>query len=150
MRDTPVWSLSWEDPLEKEMATHSSTLAWKTPWREELCRLHSMGSQRVRYNWVTSLSLYHINKECIVLLFYSINIYWTLTKYLVDVINAYSFTQWPTVCILWFGCRCTMVSCCAEGETEARRGQEPSLRGHSGRIRFISGFLSLTLDPFLL
>ena len=36
-----------EDPLEKEMATHSSTLAWKTPWTEKLGRLQSMGSQRV-------------------------------------------------------------------------------------------------------
>ena len=53
----PVWSLGWEDPLEKEMATHSSTLAWKIPWMEEHCRLPSLGSQRVRHNWTTSLSL---------------------------------------------------------------------------------------------
>ena len=37
----------WEDPLEKEMATHSSTLTWKIPWMEESRRLQSMGSQRV-------------------------------------------------------------------------------------------------------
>ena len=37
----------WEDPLEKEMAIHSSTVAWKIPWTEELGRLQSMGSQRV-------------------------------------------------------------------------------------------------------
>ena len=47
MRETQVRSLGWEDPLEKEMATHSSTLAWKIPWMEECCRLQSMGSQRV-------------------------------------------------------------------------------------------------------
>ena len=47
MREAQVQSLSWEDPLEKEMATHSSTLAWKIPWTEEPCRLQSMGSQRV-------------------------------------------------------------------------------------------------------
>ena len=47
MRETQVQSLSWEDPLEKEMATHSSTLAWKSPWMEEPGRLQSMGSQRV-------------------------------------------------------------------------------------------------------
>ena len=40
----------WEDPLEKEMATHSSILAWKIPWTEESCRLQSMGSQRVRHD----------------------------------------------------------------------------------------------------
>ena len=41
--------------LEKEMATHSSTLGWKIPWTEEAGRLQSMGSQRVRHNWATSL-----------------------------------------------------------------------------------------------
>ena len=40
--ETQVWSLSWEDPLEKEMATHSSTLAWKIPWTEDPGRLQSM------------------------------------------------------------------------------------------------------------
>jgi len=39
-----------EDPLEKEMATHSSILAWRTPWMEEPCRLQSMGSQRVGHD----------------------------------------------------------------------------------------------------
>ena len=47
MQETRVRSLSWEDPLEKEMATHSSTLAWRIPWRKEPGRLQSMGSQRV-------------------------------------------------------------------------------------------------------
>ena len=56
MRETQVWSLGWEDPLEKEMATHSSTLAWKIPWTEEPGRLQSMGSQRVQHDWATSLS----------------------------------------------------------------------------------------------
>ena len=50
MRDTWVRSLGWEDPLEKEMATHSSTLAWKTPWTEEPGRLQSLGSQRVGHD----------------------------------------------------------------------------------------------------
>ena len=55
MRETQVRSLGQEDPLEKEMATHSSTLAWKIPWTEEPGRLQSMGSQRVRKDLVTSL-----------------------------------------------------------------------------------------------
>ena len=50
MRETQVQSLGWEDPLEKEMATHSSTLAWKIPWTEKHGRLQSMGSQRVRHD----------------------------------------------------------------------------------------------------
>jgi len=50
MQETWVWSLGREDPLEKEMATHSSTLAWKIPWMDEPGRLQSMGSQRIAYN----------------------------------------------------------------------------------------------------
>ena len=45
MQETWVRALGWEDPLEKEMATHSNTLAWKIPWTEEPGRLQSMGSQ---------------------------------------------------------------------------------------------------------
>ena len=54
MRETWVWSLGREDPLKKEMATHSSTLAWKIPWTEKPDRLQTTGSQRVRHDWVTS------------------------------------------------------------------------------------------------
>ena len=49
MRETQVWSLGREDPLEKEMATHSSILAWRIPWREEPGRLQSTGLQRLSY-----------------------------------------------------------------------------------------------------
>ena len=49
-RETWVRSLGWEDLVEKEMATHSSILAWKIPWTEEPGRLQSMGSQRVRHD----------------------------------------------------------------------------------------------------
>ena len=49
-----VQSLGREDPLEKEMATHSGTLAWKNPWTEEPGRLQSMGLQRVRHDQATS------------------------------------------------------------------------------------------------
>ena len=50
MRETLVQSLDWEDPLEKEMATRYSILAWRIPWTEEPGRLWSMGLQRVRHN----------------------------------------------------------------------------------------------------
>ena len=50
LRETWVLTLGWEDLLEKEMATHSSTLAWKIPWMEEPDRLQSMGLQRVRHD----------------------------------------------------------------------------------------------------
>ena len=47
MQETWVQSLHLEDPLEKGMVTHSSSLSWRIPWTEEVGRLHSMGSQRV-------------------------------------------------------------------------------------------------------
>ena len=51
VQETRVWFLGWEDPLEKEMATHSSILAWRIPWTEEPSGLQSKGSQRVGHNW---------------------------------------------------------------------------------------------------
>ena len=53
-QETRVRSLGWEDPLEKEMVTHSSILAWRIPWAEEPGRLQSTGSQKVRHDWETS------------------------------------------------------------------------------------------------
>ena len=50
MRETRIQSLGQEDPLEKEMATHSGILAWKIPWMEEPDRLQSMGLHRVGHN----------------------------------------------------------------------------------------------------
>ena len=50
MWESRVLLLGWEDPLEKERATHSSTLAWRIPWTEEPGRLQPMGSQRVGHN----------------------------------------------------------------------------------------------------
>ena len=50
MWETWVQSLGQEDPLQKEIASHSSTLAWKIPWMEEPGKLQSMESQRVRYD----------------------------------------------------------------------------------------------------
>ena len=54
IQETWVWSLIWADPLEKEMPTHSSTLAWRIPWAEEPGGLQFMGSQRVRHSWMTN------------------------------------------------------------------------------------------------
>ena len=56
VQETRVSSLGQEDPLEKEMATHSSILTWRIPWRDEPDRLQSTGLQRVRHDWATSLS----------------------------------------------------------------------------------------------
>ena len=56
MQDTWVWSLGQEDPLKEGMAIHSRILAWRIPWTEEPGRLQSMGSQRVRHDWMTKHS----------------------------------------------------------------------------------------------
>ena len=58
MQETRVGSLVWEDPLEKEMAAHSSIVAWKIPWTEEPGRLQSVGSHRVGHDGAASLSLH--------------------------------------------------------------------------------------------
>ena len=58
MRETWVWSLGQEDPLEKEMASHASILAWKIPWTADPGRLQSMRSQRAGHDWATSLFTY--------------------------------------------------------------------------------------------
>ena len=58
MQDTWDRSLGQEDPLEKAVATHSSTLAWEIPWMEEPGRLQSMGSQRVRHDSATSHTIF--------------------------------------------------------------------------------------------
>ena len=54
MQETQVWSLGWEDPQEKGMATHSNILAWRIPWTEEAGGLQSMGLQTVEHNWATN------------------------------------------------------------------------------------------------
>ena len=61
MQETWVQFLGGEDPLEKEMATHSSILSWRTPWTEEPGGLQSTGSQRVGHDRATSLSLFFLH-----------------------------------------------------------------------------------------
>ena len=56
MQETQVWTLGWKEPLEEEMATHSSILAWKIPWTEEAGGLQPMGSKRVGHNLVAEHS----------------------------------------------------------------------------------------------
>ena len=58
MQETRVPSLDWNDALEKGMAIHSSTLAWRIPWTEETGRLQSMGLQRVGHDQVTNTSTF--------------------------------------------------------------------------------------------
>ena len=95
-------SLDWEDPMEKEMATHSSILAWRIPWMEESGGLQSRGSQRVRHDWSTSLTLSHASKVMRNILKPGFSNMWTvnfqmfklvLEKTEVDETGAY-YTEW--------------------------------------------------------
>ena len=63
MQETPVLSLGQEDPLEKEMATHSSILTWKIPWMEEPDRLQSLRSQRVTRDLMTKQQQHHLERR---------------------------------------------------------------------------------------
>ena len=54
MQETQVWSLGWEDPIEKGMTTHSSILAWRILWTDEPGRLQSMVLQRAGHDWVSN------------------------------------------------------------------------------------------------
>ena len=83
MQETWVWSLGREDPLEKEMAIHSSTIAWKIPWTDEPDKLQSTGLQRVGHDWATSLYglllLFFFNHFCSISRYTLHSIMWPLT-----------------------------------------------------------------------
>ena len=102
MQETQVRSLGWEGPLEKEMATHSRTLARKIPWMKEPGRLQSMGSQRVRHDWVTSLHFTSLLLNIPVLMKYFVIYAWNNEMNCQDcfhvVFSDSSFTLWPNDC----------------------------------------------------
>ena len=91
MQETGVWSQGWEDPLEKEMATHSSILAWRIPRTKEPGELQSMGSRRVRHDWATSLSFSFLKSSknsvtfCCVLFFPKMNHLWCIIIQVVPI-----------------------------------------------------------------
>ena len=72
IRETRLRSLSQEDPLEKGVANHSSILAWRIPWTEQLGGLQSMGSQRVRHDWVanTNTNFFRIGRSLFFFFFF--------------------------------------------------------------------------------
>ena len=83
MWETRVRPLGWEDPLEKEMATHSSILAWKIPWTEEPGGLYSMGWQRVGHDWVTSLHYFEHFMLKIAYLHFVQSLFWVLSWFFI-------------------------------------------------------------------
>ena len=75
MQETQVQSLRWEDPVEKQMATHSTILARRIPWTEEPCTLHSMGLKELDITKQLTLSLSLIHICTLTFLFSSIVVY---------------------------------------------------------------------------
>ena len=80
MPKTRVQSLGLEDPLAKEMTTHSSTLAWKIPWTEERGRLQSMGSQRVGHDWATPLTQGEYSSGCYLFFCQFLRVLWITSR----------------------------------------------------------------------
>ena len=109
---TQVGSLGWEDPLKKEMGTHSSTLAWKIPWTEEPGGLQSMGLPRVGPDWATSISFFlslliSINLCILFLCKYSKKIWLCLYALIYKLFSKVSGSKKvPTVSFLNVGMHC--------------------------------------------
>ena len=107
MWETQVQSLGQDDPLEKEMANHSSMLAWKILWTEESVRLQSMGSQRVGHNWATNTFTFYlqccVSFRCIAE-WYKLLTYPSL-PYLSPLVTI-SFCLWVCFCFVDFKCIC--------------------------------------------
>ena len=111
MWETQVRFLGREDPLEKEMATHSSTLAWKIPWMEESDRLQSMGLQRVGHNWVTELNWTEINLERNRSISHSCHVESTLKAaevYLLGELEDIA-ANWEMNKLTWQGIHCSLI-----------------------------------------
>ena len=99
MQDTRVWFLGQEDPLEKEMATHSGILAWRIPWTEEPGGLQSMGLQRVGHNWVTNTFQYSVMTFCISVVLAVIS---TLSFFILFIWFSFFFSWWAWLKVYQF------------------------------------------------
>ena len=101
IQETRVQSLNWEDPLEKGGATHSGILAWRIPWTEDPGGLQSLGSQRVRHNWMTNtFNTYYIAQN--ISRFYRIKLEWISGYYkkVVFLMNKSNYLALPTLILL--------------------------------------------------
>ena len=113
VQGTQFQSLGWEDPLEKEMATHSSILAWKIPWTEELGRLQPMGQQESdmtqrlsnnnKKNWTTNSLTDNINNTYFVYYMYYCILTIKLRENAIKIIKLFTVLY----CIYWY-CKFTL------------------------------------------
>ena len=102
MQETQVWFLGQEAPLEKEMAIHSSILAWRIQWTEEPGRLQSTGSQRVRYDWANNTWREYIWKDFYFYLLKKLHVFIWLCQVLVEVCRIFccgmcDLVPWPGI-----------------------------------------------------
>ena len=96
VQETWVWSLSWEDPLEKGMATHSRILAWRIPWTEEPGGLQSIGSQRGRHDWVSTHTHVRNIKDDLT---FRVGLIWEYRVVFQNMIKFYYANNWPTIIV---------------------------------------------------
>ena len=103
--ETRVWSLGREDPLKKEMATHSSILAWEIPWTEEPGGLQSRGSQRVGHDLVTNRHHHHHQQKQSFIMLYVCreNLQLCLRCFRMSVFRVRGWFTWH-ICIIWTFC----------------------------------------------
>ena len=105
MQETQVWSLGQEDPLEEEMATHSSVLGWRIPWTEESGRLQFMGSQRVGDNWATNSSnkpFFPLTSQCLIPREFTSKLYFKKLGIWFEIIKVEKFNTWTnSITRLW-------------------------------------------------
>ena len=104
MQETWVLSQGQEDPLEKEMTTHSSILAWRIPWTEEPGGLPSMGSRRVRHNWsnlAAAVAAGYTKVRLVKAMVFPVVMYgcesWTIKKAESQIIDAFELWCWKTL-----------------------------------------------------
>ena len=108
VQGTRVQSLGWEDSLEKEMATHSSILAWKISWTEEPGGLQSTGSQRVGHNWATNTHTYifilffkYLLKHSWCVIVWYFQIYSKVTQLYIQINFYYIYMYVYIMCIIY-------------------------------------------------
>ena len=105
MWETLVWFLGWEDPLQKGMTAHSSSLAWRIPWTEESGGLKSMGSQRVGHDWATKTHTHNFKSpeepKCdLVHVWLCIELRW---RWLENKCYVYMTSLWVSARVSWDG-----------------------------------------------
>ena len=138
MQETRVQSLGWEDPLEKEIATHSSILVWRIPWTEEPGELQSTGPQRVGHDWATLLHTEVSHSWCVSINVIAQKIHWSslptcnhrLLSHMGSQLSSFGFFSsfWPCchvtceISVPWPGIECRLSAVKVQSPNPGLRG----------------------------